>query len=178
MDSKELSRFEALYNLAIKNPDQNEVRNASVLIVKMIERHNLLGIIKGDIKYEAAIPKAQPANNYDRNEAWKKKNEQDKSDFKESFKTFSLKHISSFSIISRANYTVEYMVDYLEYQNYNYGQTIIGVPAIVEQALRDKIISADEVLNYTKYVRIYIDQEVKGNVLVGVRGRSGGYRLK
>lgn len=190
MDNKEFSRLEALYNLAMNNPDMNEVRNASVLLVKMLARHNLITTIRDSISGSSSnYWSQQPPYNHPQNsstssarqEAYKSK-QAPSSDPKYKYLNFehlAIKHKYA-STSSKASFTVDYIADFLDEKFVVSGlkDFIIGVPTIIDLALKDNLITPGEILLYTKHIRFFLQREVSLGLLVGVRGRSGGYKLK
>lgn len=184
MDEKDFSRFESLFNLAMNNPDTNEVRNASVLLVKMISKHNLLQTIRGTISNSNYYqPQPTPQNT---NTSYSKRKynptKTPSSDPKYIYLNFI--HLSNKykndTIKSKASRTVDYIADFLDekYIANGHKDLIIGVPTIIDLALKDNLISPGELFLYTKHLRHFLQQEVTLGLLIGVRGRSGGYKLK
>lgn len=178
MDNKDFLRFEALYNLALNNPDTNEIRNASVLIVKMIAKHNLLSTIRNSIgknSYQSTYIPPVTKPNYPNH------TEKPKKQYRANFNSFDcLLEYKHRSIFTRAQYTVDFIIEVLEskFSDTGYNDFTISVPTIIDLAMKYKLISPEEITSYTKNIKQLIDYEVKSKVIIGVRGRSGGYKLK
>jgi hypothetical protein len=189
MDDKEFSRLEALYNLAMNNPDQNEIRNASVLLVKMLAKHNLISTIRDSISGGSGSnwtpPPYSPPQNSSTSSARQAKynsTKQPSSDPKYiylSFEHLAIKYKNS-TTSSKASFTIDYVVDYLDEKFIARGHKdgVIGVPTIIDLALKDNLITPGEIFLYTKQIRFFLQREVSIGLLIGVRGRSGGYKLK
>lgn len=183
MDEKDFTRFEQLYNLAMNNPDHNEVRNAAVLVVKMIGKHNLLSTIRdsiGGTNNNWTPPPQNSSTSSARQEAYKAK-QAASTDPKYSYLNFehlAIKHKYA-NTSAKASFTIDYIVDFLDEQYIRNGDKdlVIGVPTIVNLALTDNLITPAEILLYTKQIRLFLQKETNVGILVGVRGRSGGYKL-
>ncbi len=191
MDQKEFSRLEALYNLAMNNPDINEVRNASVLLVKILARHNLIATIRNSISGGSnssnswTPPPYSPPQNSSTSSARKAAYESAKAPSSDpKYIYLSFEHLASkykySSILSKASFTIDYIADFLDEKFVVSGHKdlIIGVPSIIDLALKDNLIYPAEIVLYTKHIRFFLQREVSIGLLVGVRGRSGGYKLK
>jgi hypothetical protein len=189
MDSKEFSRLEALYRLAMNNPDQNEIRNASVLLVKMLAKHNLISTIRDSISGSSSSnwtpPPYSPPQNSSTSSARQAKykaSQAPSSDPK--YKYLSFEHLAikckNSTTSSKASFTIDYIADFLDERFVLNGHKdlIIGVPTIIDLALRDNLITPGEIILYTKNIRFFLQREVSLGLLIGVRGRSGGYKLK